>query len=337
MKMPKMKFDSEKLQLFLFHHVEKLVLGMVVCVMGLLIWQGLRLEGLEKSKTPQGLLKKSDEMLAFIDATTRWNEVGQDRVSQVPMNIKQLVETGQKPTDALAYSLPVSINRPSFPKHNPRTDPELLPPEHVIVVPFVGPLAVFAKQTDVDKLYERPAADLEPPVVVKPKPKPKPKNKPGYGPGGEAAYGSPDGGSAMPGMPGPGGTKKKKSRNNRLEDSALGGDSYMPQPGMGSYGYGMGATPETIYPESVSEGFMLQNAEITIAKPVYAMTVMAVVPILKQSEKFEKAFAESLDFDSTRDIPLYLKFEVQRADVTADPTGPIDWSQATLIDPNKVQ
>src|SRR5262245_54723281 len=109
MKMPKVKFDTARLQLFLFHHVEKLVLGLVVCVMGLLIWQGFRLEGLDKSKTPQGLLQESDTMLAFIDTAGRWNEVlGPERRAQVPMNIAQQVEVGQKSTDALAYTLPVS-------------------------------------------------------------------------------------------------------------------------------------------------------------------------------------------------------------------------------------
>ena len=339
MKMPRMKFDTEKLQLFLFHHVEKLVLGLVVCVMAFLIWQGFRLEGLDKSKTPQGLSQKSEEMLAFIDTPTRWNEVGRDRIAQVPMTVAQMVDIAQKRTDALAYSLPVSINRPSFPKHNPRTDPELLPPEHVIVVPFIGPLAVLAKQTDVDPLFELPAADLEPPVVIKPK---KAKPKKGYGPGEDPMYGSPDGGYG-PGMPGPGGAKKKKGRNNRYgpSDATAGIDAYSPQPGYGSgYGYGdasMVGPDSLIYPESVNEGFMLQNAEITIAKPAYAMTIMAVVPILKQIEKFEKALADSLDFDSSRDFPQYLKFEVQRADVTADPTGAIDWTKAVLIDPIKVQ
>src|SRR5262245_28530002 len=281
MKMPKLKFDTDRLQLFLFHHVEKLVLVLVVGVMGFLIWQGLKLEGLDKAKTPQRLLQESEKMVEFIDTPTRWTEVvGAERSLEMPVNIAQQVEFGQKATDALAYSLPVSINRPSFPKHNPRIDPELLPPEHVIVVASISPLAVLAKPSDVDPLFERAAAELEPPVVVRPKAKPKPKNKPG--PGGEAAYGS-DAGPG-PGVPGPGGTKKKKGRPNRYDpqDAALGGEGYTPQPGPGGYGYGEGnmMTPDTIYPESVNHGFVLQAAEVTIAKPVYSMTVMAVVPIL---------------------------------------------------------
>ncbi len=336
MKKPKFNFDAAKLQDFLFHHVEKILLAVVVCLMLLLVWQGFSMRGLEGNLTPQGLKQTSQTVMEFIDNPVRWEEIKNERTPA--MDIRQRVEITHRLTDPQAYFLPVSINRPNFPKHAPRTDPKVLPPEHVHVAPIFGPLAVYAKMGDIDPLVQLPPEDLEPPPVVR-KPKLKKKKTDEYSEYGE--YGSPDGGTA-----GPGGGRRviprsQRGRKNRgqvdgaYNEAASGVE--MEQPGdYGAIGYDMSQAPE-LYAESYMDGFVPQNAEMTIAKSTGAMVVSAVVPFLKQTEEYEKALNQSLDFDSVRDFPFYLKFEVQRADVTADPTGEIDWSKAVLIDPAKLQ
>src|SRR6185369_13503893 len=76
---------------------------------------------------------------------------------------------------------------------------------------------------------------------------------------------------------------------------------------------------------AVELGYQPQNAEQTIARNVASVTIMAVVPIQKQTEEYEKKLANSLDYEPRRDAPLYLEFRVQRADVTdLDPATEAD-------------
>jgi hypothetical protein len=341
MKKPKFNFDAAKLQDFLFHHVEKILLAVVVGLMLLLVWQGFSMRGLEGNLTPQMLKQTSQEVMEFIDNPVRWEEIKDDRTPT--MDIRQRVEITHRRTDPQAYFLPVSINRPNFPKHAPRTDPKLLAPENVIAVGIFGPLAVYAKLNELDPLVQKPLEDLElPPVVLRNKAKKKKKTNEYGGEYGE--YGSPDGG-----MPGPGGRQPKSKRGKRGrggEADPYGegtGGEYQPPGQAGGYGEGgygaggYGMTEGDKYQESYLDGFVPQSAEMTIAKSTGAIVVSAVVPFLKQTEEYERALNQSLDFDASRDFPLYLKFEVQRADVTADPDGAIDWSKAVLIDPTKVK
>ena len=316
MKKPKLNLDAAKIQQFFFYHIEKILLGVVVCLMGFLIWSGLNLKGLDKSLKPNELKQVSTSTTEFIQ-TDRWAQI--EPKFKPPMNIESQVTEGQLRTDPQAYFLPVSINRPNFPKHNPRSDPKLFPPEHLVVIPMFGPLAVNMKMGDVDPLPLYTASG-EPAPVVRPKPKPKTKTPP---PGSEGPLGSPDGG-----VPGPGGRTKKKKKGEENYDP-LGG---APPPG-GAFGGMPGQVdPTLMYPESISHGFAAQG-EYTIARNTYSMVVMAAVPYLKQMEEFDRALAQSLDYDSNRDFPWYLNFDVQRVDVTANPAAPVDWSTAVLLDP----
>ena len=337
MKKPKFNFDAAKLQNFLFYHVEKILLAVVLCLMLLLVWQGFSMRGLEGNLTPQMLKQTSQNVMEFIDNPTRWEELKQIRTP--PMDVRQRVGIAHGKTDPQAYFLPVSINRPNFPKHAPRTDPKLLPPENVHVVAAFGPLAVYAKMNELDPLMQKPPEDLEPPPLIK-KQKPKKKKMDEFG--GE--YGTPDGG-----MPGPGGRQPKSKRGRRGGGEAdpygegTAGGEYQPPGqlggGYGEGGYGMGGYGPAgdKHAESYMDGFVPQNAEMTIAKSTGAMVVSAVVPFLKQTEEYEKALNQSRDFDASRDFPNYLKFEVQRVDVTANPEGEIDWTKAVVIDPIKLQ
>lgn len=326
MKKPKINLDAAKIQQFFFYHIEKMLLVVVVGVMGFLIWKGFSLKGLDDQMSPQALKQESETARAYIENPNRWNEV--KGVREPELNVESLVKAAQLKTDPLAYSLPVSINRPNFPKHNLRTDPKLFPPEHLIAVAEFGPLAVLAKMGDVDPLPQFTETSEPPPVRTLPKSKA--KTPPGF----EGPLGSPDGG---PG-PGPGGRTKKgrQPRGGGEGFDPLGGSQPEIGPGPAGIGGMPGAVdPTIIYPESISHGFMAQN-EYTLARNTGAVVVSAVVPYVKQLDEFDRALAQSLDFDSSRDFPWYLNFEIQRADVTADPVGAIDWSTAMTIDPRGI-
>src|SRR5205809_5418664 len=108
----------------------------------------------------------------------------------------------------------------------------------------------------------------------------------------------------------------------------MAGPSMMPG---GNFG-GMGM-PSDRYLESTTIGFQVQDPTNTIARYLPTITIMAVVPIQKQTEEYDKKLSNSLDYDPRRDQPFYVTYGVQRSDVTdLDPNAeiPADRWQSVL-------
>jgi hypothetical protein len=338
MKKPKISLDAEKIQAFFLHHIEKILLGVVLLLMVMLVLRGLWLPSLSKDLTPQGLVSKSESTRQYIDEPTRWtNEVSIKRM--VPFDVVPKVQQAQLKTEPLAYALPNSLSRPDFPKLSPRDDPELFAPINLVVRPVIGALASYPRPTETeytDPLYptlseeeikKQKAARAKAVKAAK-----KAADLGGeYGPGGTS-----DGG-----MTGPGGRAAAKGRRGRPGQGEDGGYASEPGgrggrgpgammmpggPGGGYSGYGGegGMAPGGIFLEATTFGYLPQDATNTIARDVASITLMAVVPFQKQIEEYEKKLSNSLDYDPKRDFPTYLDFRVQRADVTdLEPTAPV--------------
>lgn len=312
MKKPKISLDSAKMKAFLLNHVEKIVLGVFVLAMLLMIWQGFSLQGLDANKKPGALISQSDQAMQFIDNPERWNEIKEARY--VRSDVVDQVQISHLDAEAQAYPLVMQWNKPDFPKLSPRTDPELFAPERLVAIAIWGPLAVFAKQGELDPLAQLPPEDTAP---VKKKPvKKKLAVDDGYGLDG--------------GMPGDGMAPKRGKTKKGKAASTYAGEGMMPGGGGygglsgdgGGYGYGGGGVgmPGMPFPESGEVGYLPQNMESTIAKNVHAVTILATVPFQKQMEEYERTLGNSLDYDPSRDqFPWYLLFRIQRADVTNDP------------------
>src|SRR5438874_11865544 len=101
-------------------------------------------------------------------------------------------------------------------------------------------------------------------------------------------------------MPGEGMPGMKKTRKGKTpapgEESAPGPRGSMAG---GEYG-GMGGMLGDRYPESVQVGFTVQDSTNTIARYLPSITIMAVVPIQRQPEEFDKKLSNSLDYDPRR-------------------------------------
>ena len=310
MKKPKISLDSAKLKSLFFQHVEKLLLFVVIGMMLFLVYQGFSMPGLESGKTPQGLLETSQSMLQFINDNGRWNQIREKR--EITDDVVGGVDMALLDIDANQYFLPNTLDKPNFPKLSPRTDPKLFAPVYLVVRPIIGPLAYLKDERYVDPLVPVPTEGEEE-VVPKKKAKPKPKPKAPRGPPGVAGM-DPMGaaGSAPPGV-------GRKGPRRGASDDLLGGDQ---PPGVGADGMEMGmgmdmssSSQTMINPEAI-RGYQANDAE---AHNTQAVVVMAVVPYEKQFEEFQRALLDSLDYQAQRDSPLYLKYYVERADVTADP------------------
>src|SRR6478672_11133350 len=144
MKKPKISLDKDKLQQFFLLHIEKILLGIIICLMLLVVWRGYSLPAF-KELTPQALVDKSNNAKQYIDNPTRWDEIKEPRLIKAPLNVVEGVLKVQKPSDPLAYMLVNTWSRPDFPKLSPREDPELFAPQHLIVRPVMGVLASYPK------------------------------------------------------------------------------------------------------------------------------------------------------------------------------------------------
>jgi hypothetical protein len=333
MKKPKISLDADKLKALCLAHIEKLLLVIVLGLMAFLIWRGYSLPALAANMTPGGLVSESQNTRQYIDQD-RWNEVKLDAPRIVNFNVVDDVRKVQKPSEALAYALPNTLNRPDFPKLSPREDPELFPPINIVVRPVVGALASYFNgrpgEEYRDPLYPVTVDDAAARVRAAQLKAARDKKKKG----GELGLGGEPGGE---GVPGPRGAKGKKSKMPGGEDGYGGetgargsrGTGRMAGPGGLGGGYGMpggygegGMTQGGLYPESVSFGYAVQNPEATIVRDLAAVTIMALVPLQKQLDEYDRKLSGSLDYDPKRDYPEYLEVQVQRADVSA--LGPDD-------------
>ncbi|HEY2412162.1 MAG TPA: hypothetical protein VGI40_07965 [Pirellulaceae bacterium] len=312
MKKPKISLDKDKLQQLFLLHIEKILLVIVVGLMVLLVYRGFSLPHLEPSLSPQALIDKTRGAKQYIDDPNRWTEVSVLPDRQPDFSIVKQVGDVQKPSDPMAYMLVNTWSRPDFPKLSPREDPTLFAPEKLIVRPVIGPLASYPRteSENVDPLFpqkteEQIRADRKK-KEIEDKKKKKEEEKLA---GGEGATGRPE--------------RKKKGKPGASEES---GETSTRRGGPMAYGGENGAAnPGGLYPEAAGLGYLPQNAEQTIARDVASVTLMALVPIQRQTEEYDKKFTESLDYDPRRDAPYYMEYRVQRADVTdVDPATEAD-------------
>lgn len=309
MKAPKISFDSAKLQQMLMLHVEKLVLGVVLLAVIWFVYQGASLPMLEDSKTPDQLTQKAQQMTTEIGNANHWQVIYPDRKPLAEHPVQALVKQGQQANASTAYPISNGWNPPNFAKAISRPDPRLFAPTNVKVVVLHGPLAVLPRQTDVDPILAK-AAEVNPavgaegqqPGVIRPQPAQ----------------------PARPGQQRPPTTRPKRGGLLEGGPQAGYGEGIAP-PMMMQPGGAPGQAGARVLPPEAIVGYH-GGAEI-IAREARAAVIMAAVPLEKQFEEYEKAFKEALDYDPTRDLPRYILYVVERADVTDNPA--LDPAQAT--------
>lgn len=102
-----------------------------------------------------------------------------------------------------------------------------------------------------------------------------------------------------------------------------------PGGGMGG-GYGMGGT--TAGSGGLGEGRDRGPKTKVAAKATFFNAITALVPHKEMAESYKEAFLNTGAFVGSRDLPVYLSFEVQRVDVTNNPNREIkeaEWKTVT--------
>jgi len=305
MKAPKISFDSAKMQQMLLLHVEKIVLGIVLLAVIWFVYQGASLTSLDNAKTPEDLIQKSTEVTTEINNPSHTPLIVELIKHHVTRPVTNLVKQGQEPNDSTGYRLPNAWKTPDYPKAIARTDPRIFPPEHVKVTPLHGPIAKIGTVNDVDPILATAStATAEGPggPAVRPQPGVRPQPPVRQRPAGPSGEGRPP---------------RNKRGGSAMLDEGMMAQEGMPQ-GFGPGGEGSMGMPGTrTLPPEAKVGFH-PSSEVRIEE-ASAVVVMAAVPLQKQLEEYEAAFKEALDYDPIRDLPRYILFTVERADVTDNP------------------
>ncbi len=339
MKIPKLKFDKATLQEFFFQHVEKIVLGTVVVLLGLFVWQGTQLERMKSDfDSPQKLDTLTQNTQRKITAVENWDVLADDR--KVEADVRQKAAAVTRPISGNVYRPPVDLLVQEFPRIKPRQDPQAFPPTKLTVTALHGPLALRPKGVGAGELAggmtnARSTDPLSDTVSV-----------------GDMS-GNPYGGYgevAPPGALSGGETVRKSARerereymeNERKRKQDLekarkdmqkqaknrgkaGYDDYE-----GDYRSSESPTGPTANAATGARMFERDRGYVAGAgcdwETGRAVVVQAVVPWQKEFDEYRRCLEDAADFQPDRDLPHYLTYMVQRADVTADP----DADPATL-------
>ncbi len=323
--MAKLGLNKDAFKRFFSLHVEKIVLGVVVLVLVLFVYRGYSLEGLASDKRPDVLRTKAVEVKKFITDPLPVPTIVTE--NERPTEFVQRTTAGQAPINALGYPAPVYPG-PQKPSGRKRTDPDLYPPMDIEAVAMSnGPVAYVPVRGEVDPLKDDEIMEPKKAKEVKKKRQKRKKRDKNDPYGGLGGYGGEDGGipgmgsgsSALGGLGEYGGMDDEGGEDGML--GAMPGGSAMGGSGMGEYGGGAGvagmADPANI------EGYRPQSGAIVITRHVVGVT--AVIPYKKQWDEFDVKLSNAMGYTRSRDVPTYLGFYAERAEVKDETETEFVW------------
>ena len=278
--------DLDRIKALTLAHFEKVLLALFVLLGGWLIYSGVQ--------KPDFLQTQQPDRLAA-DATQVRNQIDDDHTDEVlkerrsDFDIVAQTRRGYRPVDESIYRWTNtwrSIDAASVVR---RIDPVLPPATSIRVHGVVTPIATVARGEG-----EYPLAELDPADAVEQERPRAGRRRRGRAP---AAAGPPDMATIM-GMNGP--------------PMGIGG----PPVGMG--GPSMSAAVRRVGDDADESGYQATAKDNRYPQPSAGIFICgtAVLPYKSIYRGFEKAFADTSDYNLGRDLPYFHDLEVQRADVT---------------------
>ncbi len=285
-------FSDTGVKGFIAHHIEKLIFGAAVLVFAALFAVGYTTPGVKSGSTPKSLVQLADRAKTNINRDDVWEAIqkaDEEDVRNPALDHAVRVEASRAPTQPSAYKAVVPLSLITDVPDVRRRDPNLLPPEEIVVEPFSGALAMRRWRGYQDPLAREGAVqavnEAEQPVKKsKPKRRRRPTGGSEEGYSEEGGYEEMEDETTTPAAP----TARVLSAHQQAEYS---NEKY----------FQGGTTGELAY------------------VGVTGLAVKAVVPIADQREIYEATFSTAVGHDPSRDTPKYLYLEVQRADVTDNP------------------
>ncbi len=339
---------------FFAAHIEKLIMAGCLAAVAYLVYAGFSTPGYDTAAAPEQLERDAKDLLTKI-SQDHWEQISADPERNVEHDFANRAAEARRPTDPGTYASAVWDPKPLgvFEK---RGDPAIFPPEQLVVTTINGAIAVEVPRDEVDA-YE----DLEDAEPIRAKQRGRDTGRTRRGGRGDAASMGPGGGeygneADMMGAPGSmmGTTGTQKQFRFLSPDynlgaifgtaggaggmagmEGMGGPSSMMGgmgPGMMGPGGGTGSTGPTIR-DGLKDRNKDRGPKYKISsKAVVFNAITGVVPHRKMVEEFLAQFQESGSFVPQRDLPYYMSFELQRVEVTGEPTRAIqeqEWAKVS--------
>lgn len=343
---------------FMASHIEKILFGIVAAGGAYFIYEGFNTPGYQETE-PEAMKTDANRLITSI-SQDHWDQIKEQPERIVKSNYETRVDKARKPTDAAIYGPIITeeaIMSPTEKRGDPEIlPPEKL---HVANVAAALAIEVRKDLVDPFESWED-AEKIESRRSRRNRGSSGPAAGGGYGgegggPGlGGGGYGGEGGFGGGPGMGGGVGagaepparrlTSKYDQGAPVIDGSALasaaggyGGGGYggegMGGPGMGG-GYGgegmggpgMGSGPgmggATGGQGGGLRGSNSRDARTTKlgSRGVFFNSITALVPHRKMADSYKEAFENTGAIIASRDKPVYMGFELQRVDVTGNPT-----------------
>ncbi len=294
-------FNAQEFMLF---HAEKFVFGLIAILAIGLIYLGATTRSFDNQKDPEVLSKRSNETLRQI-AENHWESIKNEEA-----RVKGITDVSYaaRAVESTRPSVPIALGidpGDSNQMREKRVDPDVLAPIRLEPKFFYGPIVISSNTPQhtavVDYLNKLPDAK----VKEEPKKDP-PKGRGGYPGGGGGAppgYGGGAGGGMPPGFGGGGPNASPDAKR------------YLAQ------GYDRGFPAHTLAPPS-------DKRKVIGARDIGFVSVLALAPHGDLEAEYRTKLGRAGSIMPGRDTPNYLGFEVERVDVTDDPSKAVaesDW------------
>ena len=321
--------DGDKIKNFFINHIEKMILVVVVGVSGFLVYQGLNTPDVREKYDAKRLENNAKNVRSEVDVNHN-SAILPDRIPKFDIvaeseRVKQAVDGKRYPF--IPLEPPYSGNKSGA----KRTDPILIAPRHLEVHGVMMSLAWRSQKGEYALRDLDPADKLEM-EMMKAKPRPKAKRSRGGGRGGRGGGGEEDG---------RGGGGDDDDDTGEMSDFFSGmTDEGLDGGGRGGPGEDM-MSGSAVRRVSPSNSWGLRPTDVPYAKdetimlkpvprPGLFIAGTAAVPYKELHEAYEAALSqtESVYEPGKRDRPIFLTYQVQRADVTEKAVGELvdaDW------------
>jgi hypothetical protein len=289
----KKAFDAKE---FMLLHAEKFVFGLIASLALGLIYLGAATPSFDSTKNPDKLSKESQDTIRQI-GENHW-----DTIKNEEPRVKGITDVSYaaKAVETTRPAVPVALGiDPGDPNRirDRRVDPEILPARQLEAKYYYGPIVISSSNPQHVAIAEYLNKLSDAKEEVK---KEAPKST--RGAGGRSPYGEKGG---MP--PGYGGGGQ--------QSAPAGAKKFL------AAGYDRGFPAHTLAPPS-------DKKKMLVARDVGFVSVMALAPHQDLEVEYRAKLAKAGSIMPGRDTPNYVGFEVQRVDVTDDPTKEIqegDW------------
>ena len=266
---------------FFVEHVEKIVLGIVLLAVVGFVYFGSTVETFPESKTPATLLQTVQQATNKME-TPSWDKV---KETVLPPSIDNPIVIRVTPEQ---FSIR-TMDPPIQPSRSKRRDPKIYAPTQLEVAAMVAGVGMIPGEEEIaaiDLKYDEMVLRQQAPLVA-------PEEDPA--------------------------AKKKKKRPGRDREMDILGEAAANLGGAG------GILQPRVLSEEDREEILRNGARVStqaIARTRNIISLKALIPYQKQLLEYQDALAGVPQYvKEERDVPTYVFFKVERADVTDDPNA----------------